>query len=142
MNILSEKLKEVLFSVTPIVLIVLVLHFTSLVPLQTPLFVRFIIGSILIILGLAIFLAGVDISISRIGNNIGSFIVKKNKILIVIVAGLLLGFFYKFCRTRYSHFRLTGGGCNRATASTVTLSRHSINWSRVVGKHWLGTHCS
>ena len=96
MNILSEKLKEVLFSVTPIVLIVLVLHFTSLVPLQTPLFVRFIIGSILIILGLAIFLAGVDISISRIGNNIGSFIVKKNKILIVIVAGLLLGFFINF----------------------------------------------
>jgi len=96
LNILSEKLKEVLFSVTPIVLIVLVLHFTSLVPLQTPLFVRFILGSILIILGLAIFLAGVDISISRIGNNIGSFIVKKNKILIVIVAGLLLGFFINF----------------------------------------------
>ncbi|NLB61796.1 MAG: DUF1538 domain-containing protein [Clostridiales bacterium] len=96
MNTLSTKLKEVLFSVTPIVLIVLILHFTGLVQLASPILIRFVIGSALIIIGLAIFLSGVDLSISRIGSNIGNFVVKKNKMWIVIVIGLILGFFINF----------------------------------------------
>ncbi|HWQ59157.1 MAG TPA: DUF1538 domain-containing protein [Clostridia bacterium] len=92
MNVIVPKLKEVLFSVLPITAIVLLLHFT-LTPLETPLILRFLIGAALIIIGLTVFLIGVDIGITPIGNRMGSSIVKTNKVWIVVAAGLLLGFF-------------------------------------------------
>lgn len=39
------------------------------------------------------FLLGVDIGVSQIGHLMGSFLVKSNKVLIVGVIGLILGFF-------------------------------------------------
>lgn len=91
MNVFVEKLKEVLLSVLPITAIVLLLHFT-ITPLETPILIRFLIGATLIILGLTIFLCGIDLGISPVGNLIGSKLAKSNKIWIVVFAGLLLGF--------------------------------------------------
>lgn len=92
LSVIISKLKEVLFSVLPITAIVILLHFT-LTPIETPMFIRFLIGSALIIIGLTIFLIGVDVGITPIGNKIGTSIVKSNKVWIVVIAGLLLGFF-------------------------------------------------
>ncbi|MCG9967296.1 DUF1538 domain-containing protein [Pelotomaculum terephthalicicum JT] len=92
MNILFEKFKEVIFSVLPITVIVLVLHFT-LTNLETPQLIRFLFGALLIIIGLSIFLVGVDKGITPIGNLMGATLTKTNKIWIVGVAGLILGFF-------------------------------------------------
>ena len=92
MNVLFEKLKEVLYAVLPITFIVIILHFT-LAPLDSMLIYRFLIGVVLIVLGLSIFLFGVDIGITPIGNSMGSAIAKSNRIWIVVVAGLALGFF-------------------------------------------------
>ncbi|MDD4189431.1 MAG: DUF1538 domain-containing protein, partial [Eubacteriales bacterium] len=91
MSVLLSKIKEVLYSVLPITIIVLILNFT-IAPLELSLIVRFLIGAILIIIGLSIFLFGVDIGITPIGNVLGSSIAKKNKLWIVVVAGLVLGF--------------------------------------------------
>ena len=79
MNLVFSKLKEVLYSVIPIIVIVLILNFT-LTPLETSLIIRFLIGSLAIIIGLAIFLVGVDIGITPIGNTMGSNMAKTNKI--------------------------------------------------------------
>jgi hypothetical protein len=92
LNILGEKFKEVIFSVLPITIIVLILHFT-LTPLETPLLIRFLLGAFLIIIGLSIFLVGVDKGITPIGNLMGSTLTQTNKLWIVAVAGLVLGFF-------------------------------------------------
>ena len=92
MSVIISKFKEVLYSVLPITVLVLILNFT-LTPIETPLIIRFLMGATLIIVGLTIFLIGVDIGITPIGNTMGSAIVKTNKIWIVAVAGLLLGFF-------------------------------------------------
>jgi hypothetical protein len=92
LNALLSKLKEVSFSILPIVLIVLILNFT-LVPLESLLLLRFLIGAGFITIGLTIFLVGVDIGITPIGNIIGSQIAKTNKLWIVIISGLALGFF-------------------------------------------------
>jgi hypothetical protein len=92
LNLVTEKLKEVLLAVLPITIIVLILHFT-IIPIERPLLLRFLIGAALIIIGLSIFLAGVDIGITPIGNIMGSTLAKTNKFLIVIIAGLILGFF-------------------------------------------------
>lgn len=92
MNVLTEKFKEVLYAVLPITVMVLLLHFT-VTPLETPMLLKFIIGAILIIIGLSIFLFGVDIGIHPIGTLMGGSIAKSNKIWIVGIAGLILGFF-------------------------------------------------
>lgn len=92
MDVIIAKLKEALFSVLPITIIVILLNFT-ITPLDTTTFIRFLIGSFAIIIGLTIFLFGVDSGITPIGNTMGAAIVKSNKILVVIAAGLLLGFF-------------------------------------------------
>ncbi len=92
MNLLLEKLKEVLLAVLPITVLVLVLNFLF-VSLSWFLIFRFVIGSFLIVVGLSAFLFGVSIGISPIGNFMGTFIAKTNKLWIVAVAGLVLGFF-------------------------------------------------
>ena len=91
MNVIISKLKEVLYSVLPITVIVLILHFT-ISPIDTALLIRFLIGAVLIILGLTVFLIGVDIGITPIGNNLGATIAKTNKIWIVVSSGIILGF--------------------------------------------------
>ena len=91
-DVAKEKLQEVLLSVIPIALIVVILNFT-LVPLGSELFSRFVIGTLFIIAGLVFFLIGVDLGITPLGNLVGTTITKSNKISIVIIAGLILGFF-------------------------------------------------
>lgn len=92
MNVLFEKFKEVLYSILPITVIVVILNFT-IAPMENMLFARFLIGVVFIILGLAVFLFGVDIGISPLGNHVGSHVSRFNKIWIVVGAGLILGFF-------------------------------------------------
>lgn len=92
MNVLLEKLREVLISVLPITVIVLILNFT-LTPMSGSMIIRFLIGAAFIIVGLAVFLLGVDLGITPIGNHMGSFITKSNKLVIVVLAGMALGFF-------------------------------------------------
>jgi hypothetical protein len=92
LNVIVSKFKEVLFSVLPITVMVLILNFT-ISPMETPLIIRFLIGSLFVILGLTIFLIGVDIGITPLGNLTGSSLAKSNKLWIVLVVGLILGFF-------------------------------------------------
>jgi hypothetical protein len=91
LTVLSKKIKEAGYSVLPIVLLVLLLHFTAapLAPLQLA---RFLLGALLIVLGLAIFLLGVEVGIAPIGQLMGSALAKSNQIVLVIAAGLLFGF--------------------------------------------------
>lgn len=91
MSVIISKLKEVLFSVLPITAIVVILNFT-LTPIDNLVLARFLIGAVLIIIGLTIFLFGVDIGITPIGNTMGKAMVKPNKVIIVAITGLLLGF--------------------------------------------------
>jgi len=91
LTVLVEKFKEVLFAVLPITIIVLILNFT-ITPIETNLLIRFIIGAVSVILGLSIFLFGVDIGVTPIGTLMGASLTKSNKVWIVGVGGLILGF--------------------------------------------------
>jgi len=92
LNVLSQKLKEALFSVLPITAIVVLLNFT-ITPLEIPVLLRFLIGALLIVLGLALFLFGVEIGIDPIGHLMGGVLAKSNRIWMVGAGGVLLGFF-------------------------------------------------
>lgn len=91
MQTIKSKLMETFFSIIPITIIVLVLNFT-LTPLESSTVARFIIGSIAMIIGLAIFLIGIDVGITPVGSIMGTSIAKSNKVWIVAVSGIILGF--------------------------------------------------
>lgn len=92
MQLLLDKVKEILMAVLPITIIVILLNFT-VVPLGTTGFLRFIAGSILIIFGLSLFLFGVELSVSKIANLLGRHLTRSNSLYILLTAGLILGFF-------------------------------------------------
>ena len=92
MPIFSEKLKENIFAILPILFIVFFTHF-FLTPLETPPLIRFLIGAVLIIIGLALFLVGVDLGITPLGSLTGQSLTKTNKLWIVLLAAFILGFF-------------------------------------------------
>ena len=91
LSVLLDKFKEILYSILPITVIVLILNF-SFVPLESSVMVRFLAGAFLIIIGLTVFLMGADLGITPVGKLMGSSMAKSNKIPVTIFAGLLLGF--------------------------------------------------
>ena len=92
MSLLLEKFKEVLSSVLPVTVLVMILNFT-LVPVETDMLIRFIIGSVMVVIGLGIFLFGADIGVTSIGNLMGEEIARSNKAYVVAILGFILGFF-------------------------------------------------
>ena len=88
---LVHKLKESGISVAPILVIVLLLHLT-VAPLAGVMLARFYIGGVLIILGLSIFLLGTDLGILPMGHAVGSALVGKKKLSLMLLAGFAVGF--------------------------------------------------
>lgn len=54
--------------------------------------IKFILGSFGVIIGLSIFLSGVDLSISKIGSMMGDFLARFDKIIKVVIFGIFIGF--------------------------------------------------
>lgn len=92
MNTLFDRLREVFISVLPITAIVTVLHLT-VTPLGPFVYLRFLLGTVLIVLGLTAFLQGVDTGITPIGQMMGQVIARSGKGLFVVLSSLFLGFF-------------------------------------------------
>ncbi|SDI07167.1 Protein of unknown function [Proteiniclasticum ruminis] len=90
--VIKSKFMEVLTSVLPITVMVLLLHFT-LTPMEGPMIGRFLFGAALIMVGLTLFLIGVDIGVTPLGDYTGTALAKSNKLWIVLIAGAVLGFF-------------------------------------------------
>ena len=91
MNLLIEKVKEMLLAVLPVTVIILVLNFT-IVPLGRGLIIKFMIGTLFVILGLSFFLFGVEMGIEPIGSYIGESMVRSGKTTAFIISGFILGF--------------------------------------------------
>ena len=68
---LIEKIKESCMSVLPIALIILLLSFT-ICPLPNGIFLAFVTGTCLLIVGLGLFSLGAELSMERIGGHIGA----------------------------------------------------------------------
>lgn len=90
MNILA-KLKETVISVLPVMAIVLLLGLT-VVPLDKILLLRFIFGGIFLILGLTVFLLGVDLGIQPMGERCGAELTKKRSLPLLLICSFFIGF--------------------------------------------------
>ncbi|MDO5015600.1 MAG: DUF1538 domain-containing protein [Eubacteriales bacterium] len=91
MTVLKEKFQEVLASVLPVTLFVLVLQllFRPLDGMQCG---RFLFAAGLVLVGLTIFLLGIDTSIAPIGSSLSRSLARTGKLFIVLPAALALGF--------------------------------------------------
>lgn len=87
----QEKLIETLKAVLPILLIVLLLCF-SIAPIPPSILMTFLIGAILLIVGMLFFNVGVELSMTPIGERVGSIITKSRKIIVVILITFIMGF--------------------------------------------------
>jgi len=90
MNIL-HKFKETAVSVLPVMAIVFLLGLT-IVPLEPLLFLRFFISGILLIIGLTVFLLGVDLGIQPMGERCGAALTKKKSLLLLLAVAFVIGF--------------------------------------------------
>ena len=71
-------------------ILVFILNF--FVGIENSLLINFLLGSLGVILGLSIFLSGVDLSISKIGTMMGDFLGRFDKIIKVVFFGIFIGF--------------------------------------------------
>ena len=89
-TILREKLKESVSSVLPIALIVAVLCL-GFVPVTTDLMLAFLLGTILLIVGMGLFTLGAEASMTQIGSLTGARITKSRRLSLILILSFVLG---------------------------------------------------
>ena len=87
----KEKLTETLKAVFPILAIVLLLCFT-IAPIPPSILMTFLVGAILLIVGMLFFNVGVEMSMTPIGERVGSIMTKSKNVFIVILISFIMGF--------------------------------------------------
>ncbi|WP_138418935.1 DUF1538 domain-containing protein [Aquibacillus sediminis] len=90
MDNIKETILEVILSVLPITLVVTILQFTLIwLPIET--FYQFLVGVVMVCIGLILFLLGVHVGLSPVGEMIGSALSKTKKAWLIVFFGFLLG---------------------------------------------------
>ena len=89
-TLLHDKFQESIASVLPITIIVLLLCFT-VAPIPNNMLVSFLMGAVLLIVGMAFFTLGADTAMTPIGTKVGSCITKSRKVWLIVFVSFLLG---------------------------------------------------
>ena len=89
-HVLSEKLNESFKAILPIIIIVLVLNFTF-APMPFAVRGMFLIGSLFLVVGMAVFTLGADLAMMPIGEYLGNFLSRSRKIWLIVIGSLLMG---------------------------------------------------
>ena len=90
-DIILGKLKDSIKSILPITVIVLIINIFLKSNELTVLIPAFLIGSILLILGMCLFDIGSDISMIEIGERIGTHLTSKRNIPFILFISFLIG---------------------------------------------------
>lgn len=85
-----EKLKESLTSVLPITLIVFVLCF-SVVPVTNGILMAFVIGAVLLVLGMGLFTLGTDLAMTPIGGHVGAEVTRSRRLWVIVLVCFVVG---------------------------------------------------
>ena len=88
---LREKLLEALQAVLPIAAIVLVLCFT-IAPVSPSILLCFLLGAAMIVVGIMFFTLGAEMSMTPMGERVGSMLTRSQNLFLIIGIGFLLGF--------------------------------------------------
>lgn len=91
MNSITEKFKEIIASVLPFIVIVVLLSL-FVIPLDRETLVKFLLGSLFIMIGMPIFLQGIDLSISPMGEMMSQALIKKGSLQLLLMGSYIFGF--------------------------------------------------
>lgn len=91
-RMLFVKLKEALFSVLPVTLIVILLNFTPLVNVSLTEIIVFTVSALFLTLGIGLFTLGADIAMTPMGEQVGSGLTKTRNLKILLLVCFALGF--------------------------------------------------
>ncbi len=86
-----ETIKNAFISVAPVIVIVLLLHFTT-APLLGEQLYRFLLGGGMLILGLSVFLKGAQSGMVYFGQKVGSALTRKRSLALILVTSFIIGF--------------------------------------------------
>jgi hypothetical protein len=89
MDNIRETIKEVILSILPITIIITILQFT-LIWLPMEVFIQFLIGALMVAIGLILFLLGVSVGLQPVGELIGSALSKTKKVWMIVLFGFIL----------------------------------------------------
>ena len=87
----QEKFSETLKAVLPILGIVLLLCF-SIAPIPPSILMSFLLGAALLIVGMLLFNVGVELSMTPMGERVGSIMTRSKKLLVMIGISFIMGF--------------------------------------------------
>ena len=87
---LLDKTKEALAALFPITIIVLILNFT-ITPMPFEVRGMFIIGAILLVIGMGFFTLGADLALLPIGEHLGQYLSKSKNLILIIITALIMG---------------------------------------------------
>ena len=89
-KLLVEKIQESINSILPITAIVAAVCLLF-VPIRSGLMLAFLLGALLMILGMGLFSLGADLSMSKIGGHIGTSMTASRKLWLILLTSFLLG---------------------------------------------------
>ena len=89
-TILLTKVKESLGSVLPITAIVFILCF-SIISVPTDILMAFVVGAVMLVFGMGLFTLGTDLSMTPVGEHIGSAVTKSRKLWLIVLVSFLVG---------------------------------------------------
>ena len=87
---LNEKLKEAVNAVLPIIVIVMALCFT-IVPVSTDTMLEFLVGAVMLVIGMMFFTLGAEMAMTPMGERVGSSMTRSKKLWVMVVLGFILG---------------------------------------------------
>ena len=87
---LQGKLNEALKAVIPIIGIVLVLCF-SIAPISPSILMAFLLGAVLLVVGMMFFTLGVELSMTPMGERVGTCMTQSKKLSLIIFLSFILG---------------------------------------------------
>ncbi|NLE08911.1 MAG: DUF1538 domain-containing protein [Dehalococcoidales bacterium] len=87
----TAKLLEVVGAILPLVAVVIILQFV-IVRMPAGIFTQFLVGAAMVIVGMALFLLGLEIGILPMGKVLGAELPRRGSILLIIAIAFLIGF--------------------------------------------------
>ena len=87
---MQSKLSEALSAVIPVIMIVLVLSFT-VAPVSPSILLSFLMGAVLVMVGMMFFTLGAEISMTPMGEKVGAKMTQTKKVWFVVLISLILG---------------------------------------------------
>lgn len=128
---LLEKLKESLGAVLPIIGIVLVLCF-SIAPIPNSVLMTFVVGAVLLIIGMMFFTLGAEMAMTPMGERIGTKLTNTRKISVVIVLCFILGLTF-FVPKIFTAIAFDSGGVASGPMTATFLLPFSMGACEALG---------